>query len=198
MWYYVSALLIVLSIVCTVVETIPPACEDELRDASNAAKDLELCRQSYDEIFFVLECICVGVFTAEYLGRLLCAPNVFKFVRDFMSIIDLASILPFYVGILLTNAFHVSVASLGALVLLRILRVFRVLKLTRHSTRLRSLVFSIKRSTSELTFIVFSFSLGVTLISSVLYYIEIEQTGTNFSSIPAAMWYSIVTMTTTG
>ncbi|EDO47580.1 predicted protein, partial [Nematostella vectensis] len=188
LWYYVSGLMIALSIACTVAETIPPPCDESV-----------ICGAQYTLAFFVLESICVGVFTFEYLSRLLTAPKRWDFVKGYMSIIDVVSILPYYAGIIMENVFQTSVDSLGSLVLLRVLRVFRVLKFTRHSSRLRSLLFAIQRSASELGFIVFSLSLGVVLISSMLYYVEKDGTGGDmFNSIPATMWYSVVTMTTTG
>lgn len=220
-WYYFSGLMIALSIVCTVAETMPPPCDDKYlcvnhtcgRDDWNASsikhgndhscKNVNDYMDGREFLYFVLESICVGVFTFEYLVRLTTAPKRWLYVKEFMSVIDLLSILPYYVGLILNYALKTSVDSLSALVLLRVLRVFRVLKFTRHSSRLRSLLFAIRRSASELGFIVFSFSLGVVLFSSVLYYAEKpgypEPNSTNpFNSIPASMWYSVVTMTTTG
>lgn len=220
-WYYFSGLMIALSIVCTVAETMPPPCDDKYlcvnhtcgRDDWNASsirygndhscKNVNDYMDGREFLYFVLESVCVGVFTFEYLVRLITAPKRWLYVKEFMSVIDLLSILPYYVGLILNYALKTSVDSLSALVLLRVLRVFRVLKFTRHSSRLRSLLFAIRRSASELGFIVFSFSLGVVLFSSVLYYAEKpgypEPNSTNpFNSIPASMWYSVVTMTTTG
>ena len=208
--------MIAVSIACTVAETLPPPCDEPYichknpcdRKGFNVSsknpeeEDEESCSElnkylnARTSLFFALESACVGVFTFEYLVRLATAPARWQYVKEFMSVVDLFSILPYYASIFLRK----SMESLSALVLLRILRVFRVLKFTRHSSRLRSLLFAIKRSASELGFIVFSFSLGVTLFSSVLYYAEREAIppDTNFTSIPASMWYSVVTMTTTG
>lgn len=223
LWYYMSGLMIALSIACTVVETIPPPCEDKLicslqhaalcnkqlnesaypwkiasAKNSDACVELREYLESKENVFFILESVCVGVFTFEYLARLISAPNRWAFVKGFMSIVDVVSILPYYLGIIL-QIFDLAVDSLSALVLLRVLRVFRVLKFTRHSSRLRSLLFAIQRSASELGFIVFSLSLGVVLISSALYYAEKNGPGADiFNSIPASMWYSVITMTTTG
>ena len=133
--------------------------------------------------------------------RFLTTPSRCKYVKEFMSIIDLLSILPYYIGLILESLLQTSVDSLSALVLLRVLRVFRVLKFTRHSNRLRSLLFAIRRSASELGFILFSFSLGVILFSSILFYAEQSDKSNSanlFESIPATMWYAVVTMTTTG
>lgn len=220
-WYYFSGLLIALSIVCTVAETIPPPCDEKYlcQNYTCGKENWNLSAIKYGNVkscekidnylkerellYFSLESVCVAVFTFEYLTRFITAPNRWHYVKEFMSVIDLLSILPYYVGLILDYAQETSVDSLSALVLLRVLRVFRVLKFTRHSSRLRSLLFAIRRSASELGFILFSFSLGVTLFSSVLFYAEkladLKPNRTNlFDSIPASMWYSVVTMTTTG
>nr|XP_058940812.1 potassium voltage-gated channel subfamily D member 2-like isoform X2 [Pocillopora verrucosa] len=221
LWYYFSGLLIALSIVCTVAETIPPPCDEKYlcQNYTCGKENWNLSAIKYGNVkscekidnylkerellYFSLESVCVAVFTFEYLTRFITAPNRWHYVKEFMSVIDLLSILPYYVGLILDYAQETSVDSLSALVLLRVLRVFRVLKFTRHSSRLRSLLFAIRRSASELGFILFSFSLGVTLFSSVLFYAEkladLKPNRTNlFDSIPASMWYSVVTMTTTG
>ncbi|XP_058940812.2 potassium voltage-gated channel subfamily D member 2 isoform X2 [Pocillopora verrucosa] len=220
-WYYFSGLLIALSIVCTVAETIPPPCDEKYlcQNYTCGKENWNLSAIKYGNVkscekidnylkerellYFSLESVCVAVFTFEYLTRFITAPNRWHYVKEFMSVIDLLSILPYYVGLILDYTQETSVDSLSALVLLRVLRVFRVLKFTRHSSRLRSLLFAIRRSASELGFILFSFSLGVTLFSSVLFYAEkladLKPNRTNlFDSIPASMWYSVVTMTTTG
>ena len=219
-WYYFSGLMIALSIICTVAETIPPPCENKYlcenhtcgrsdwnlsktHGTGHSCKELKDYLSEKELLYFVLESICVAVFTFEYIMRFITAPKRWLYVKEFMSVIDLLSILPYYVGLILNYALETSLDSLSALVLLRVLRVFRVLKFTRHSSRLRSLLFAIRRSASELGFIVFSFSLGVVLFSSVLYYAEqpsyLKPNSTNpFDSIPASMWYSVVTMTTTG
>ena len=219
-WYYFSGIMIALSIVCTVAETMPPPCDEKYlcrnhtcgrNDWNRSLKygEKDSCKEINDYlserelVYFVLESICVGVFTFEYITRFITAPKRCHFVREFMSVIDLLSILPYYAGLVLRYMLQTSLDSLSALVLLRVLRVFRVLKFTRHSSRLRSLLFAIRRSASELGFIVFSFSLGVVLFSSVLFYAEkhsyLKPNSTNpFNSIPASMWYSVVTMTTTG
>ncbi|XP_029192151.2 potassium voltage-gated channel protein Shal-like [Acropora muricata] len=217
-WYYFSGIMIALSIVCTVAESMPLPCDEKYLCANHTCgknnwnlslknKENDSCHEinHYERqrafIYFVLESICVAIFSLEYLMRFLTTPSRCKYVKEFMSIIDLLSILPYYIGLILESLLQTSVDSLSALVLLRVLRVFRVLKFTRHSDRLRSLLFAIRRSASELGFILFSFSLGVILFSSILFYAEQSDKSNSanlFESIPATMWYAVVTMTTTG
>lgn len=176
--YYVIGIAIILSIVTTITETIP--CGEKT------------CGEEYKQAFQYVDGSCVVVLTLEYLIRLFAAPHRCKFVKEFQSIVDLAAVLPFYLDI------GFSAGDLDALTILRVFRVFRVFKMSRHSTRLQALGSSIKNSSSELGFILFSFGLGVIIFATAVYYAEKEVKGTTFSSIPDSMWYAIVTMTTTG
>ena len=177
--YYAIGIAIILSIITTITETIP--CGDKT------------CGEQYKQAFQYLDGTCVVVLTLEYLIRLFAAPHRWKFVKEFQSIVDLAAVIPFYLDIGLKSA-----GDFDALTILRVFRVFRVFKMSRHSTRLQALGSSIKNSSSELGFILFSFGLGVIIFATAVYYAEKDVKGTTFSSIPDSMWYAIVTMTTTG
>lgn len=177
--YYTIGIAIILSIITTITETIP--CGDKT------------CGEQYKQAFQYLDGTCVVVLTLEYLIRLFAAPHRWNFVKEFQSIVDLAAVIPFYLDIGLKSA-----GDFDALTILRVFRVFRVFKMSRHSTRLQALGSSIKNSSSELGFILFSFGLGVIIFATAVYYAEKDVKGTTFSSIPDSMWYAIVTMTTTG
>ena len=177
--YYVTGVAIILSIITTITETIP--CGDRT------------CGEEYKSAFQYLDGTCVVVLTLEYLIRLFAAPHRCKFVKEFQSVVDLAAVLPFYLDLGLKSA-----GDFDALTILRVFRVFRVFKMSRHSTRLQALGSSIKNSSSELGFILFSFGLGVIIFATAVYYAERQVEGTTFASIPDSMWYAIVTMTTTG
>lgn len=134
------------------------------------------------------------IFTAEYLLRLFAAPSRVKFMRSVMSVIDVVAIMPYYIGLFMTDNDDVS----GAFVTLRVFRVFRIFKFSRHSQGLRILGYTLKSCASELGFLVFSLAMAIIIFATVMFYAEKNTTGTNFTSIPAAFWYTIVTMTTLG
>jgi hypothetical protein len=69
------------------------------------------------------------IFTAEYLLRFYAAPDRCLFCRSVMSVIDVVAILPYYIGLGITDNDDVS----GAFVTLRVFRVFRIFKFSRHS-----------------------------------------------------------------
>ena len=69
------------------------------------------------------------IFTSEYLLRLYAAPARCRYLRSVMSIIDVVAILPYYIGLGITDNKDLS----GAFVTLRVFRVFRIFKFSRHS-----------------------------------------------------------------
>lgn len=152
------------------------------------------CGDTFKVAFFCLDTACVMIFTAEYLLRLYAAPNRCKFMHSVMSLIDVVAIMPYYIGLGIKDNDDVS----GAFVTLRVFRVFRIFKFSRHSQGLRILGYTLKSCASELGFLVFSLAMAIIIFATVMYYAEKNVDGTTFTSIPAAFWYTIVTMTTLG
>ncbi|XP_048881945.1 potassium voltage-gated channel subfamily D member 2-like [Brienomyrus brachyistius] len=183
--YYVTGFFIAVSVMANVLETIP--CE-------TSAKTTVSCGKRYQLQFFCLDTACVMIFTIEYLLRLIAAPNRFKFVKSVMSIIDVVAIMPYYIGLFMTDKGEVS----GAFVTLRVFRVFRIFKFSRHSAGLRILGNTLKSCFSELGFLFFSLTMAIIIFATVIFYAEKSVKKSKFTSIPASFWYTIVTMTTLG
>ena len=186
-FYYVTGFFIAVSVLANIVETIP--CRSNPDPVG-----LRSCGEEYQIVFFCLDTACVMIFTVEYLMRLFAAPNRCKFVRSVMSIIDVVAILPYYIGLVITDNEDLS----GAFVTLRVFRVFRIFKFSRHSQGLRILGYTLKSCASELGFLLFSLSMAIIIFATVMYYSEKGLPKTSFTSIPEASWYTIVTMTTLG
>ncbi|XP_035257873.1 potassium voltage-gated channel subfamily D member 2-like isoform X2 [Anguilla anguilla] len=186
-FYYVTGFFIAISVMANVVETVPCG------GSPNRVKEVS-CGERYALAFFCLDTACVMIFTVEYLLRLLAAPSRFKFVKSVMSIIDVVAIMPYYIGLVMTNNEDVS----GAFVTLRVFRVFRIFKFSRHSAGLRILGYTLKSCASELGFLLFSLTMAIIIFATVMFYAEKGDSSTKFTSIPAAFWYTIVTMTTLG
>lgn len=137
------------------------------------------------------ELFSLGVFVVEYVLRMWAAGEDPRFagaagrlrwmVTPF-AIIDLVAIVPAF--------FPVSD--------LRFLRVLRLLKLSRHSEGLRILGHVFRRRRDELMMALFLVALALLLSSSLMYYAEHEAQPEVFSSIPATMWWGIITLTTIG
>ncbi|XP_072310057.1 A-type voltage-gated potassium channel KCND2 isoform X2 [Eucyclogobius newberryi] len=186
-FYYVTGFFIAVSVLANVVETVPCG------TMPNRVKVLS-CGDRYGLAFFCLDTACVMIFTVEYLLRLMAAPSRYKFVKSVMSIIDVVAIMPYYIGLVMTDNEDVS----GAFVTLRVFRVFRIFKFSRHSAGLRILGYTLKSCASELGFLLFSLTMAIIIFATVMFYAEKGSSASKFTSIPAAFWYTIVTMTTLG
>eukprot|EP00794_Sanderia_malayensis_P019877 gene19877-21818_t len=186
--YYFSCAVIILSVVVNTWETVP-------------CRGKQTYGTVYHGVFFAIDSACVAVFTAEYLIRLYAAPQRWAYFKRIMTIVDLAAILPYFISLMMavvSNGSKSSLPLVNALVMLRVLRIFRIFKLARHSKRLRELSDSIRKSASELGFILFTYLIVVILFASVLYYAERTNKKTQFGDIPQSMWYTVVTTTTLG
>ena len=185
MFYLTSVFVIAISVVTNTAETI--ACKGAIR----------ICQEENEETYFYIDTLCVGFFTFEFIARLIFCPNRLQFLITIMSIVDLLAILPYYVNLLLTY-FSVGTSSgMDAFVVLRVLRTLRVFKLLRHSKMLKKLTQSMRESAAELGLIGFVYMVMVILFSSIIYFAELSD-DTQFTSIPQAMWYAVITSTTAG
>lgn len=182
---YSVGLFILASVVGTVTETVP--CPDVP------------CGERYKMPFFILEGICVGAFTLEFLARLWAAPSRKRFMKEIMNVIDLVAIIPFYLTVVfMLVAPAGSGGELKLLAALKVLRVVRVFKLARHSAKLRQLGMTIKNASSDLAFLSFALFMAVLLFASVIYFAENGEDPPTFTSIVDAMWYTGVTIITLG
>ncbi|XP_022062341.1 potassium voltage-gated channel subfamily D member 2-like isoform X2 [Acanthochromis polyacanthus] len=186
-FYYVTGFFIAISVMANVVETVPCG------TLPNRSKEIS-CGDRYALAFFCLDTACVMIFTVEYLLRLIAAPSRYKFMKSVMSVIDVVAIMPYYIGLVMTDNDQVS----GAFVTLRVFRVFRIFKFSRHSAGLRILGYTLKSCASELGFLLFSLTMAIIIFATVMFYAEKGSSASKFTSIPAAFWYTIVTMTTLG
>ena len=137
----------------------------------------------------VLEFILIMIFSAEYLVRLYAAEKRLKFAFSFFGLVDLLSILPFYLAL----GF-----DLRSLRILRVTRVFRILKLARYNKALDHFKSAFLSIREELTiFTLFAF---ITLYLSAvgIYYFEDAAQPQHFKSVVHSLWWAICTLTTVG
>ncbi len=145
----------------------------------------------FSSIFFIIEWLFTGMFTVEYLVRIFCSPNRRKYLFSFYGFVDLVSIIPSYLGLIVTGAQYLLIIRL-----VRVLRIFRVLKLVRYLSEADVLMRSIVQSRRKV-FVFFSIVLVLSTLFGCLMYV-VEGPGNGFSSIPKSIYWTIVTITTVG
>lgn len=138
-----------------------------------------------------LEWVFTLLFTAEYLLRLVVVKRPLRYAVSVWGIIDLLSILPTYLSLLVPGA-----QSLLVVRALRILRVFRILKLTRYIEESGVLMTALWRSRRKVLVFLFTV-ITITIIAGALMYL-IEGPTHGFTSIPSSMYWAVVTMATVG
>ncbi len=83
---------------------------------------------AYGTFWFVTECICVGLFTVDFIVRAVTCPKFSEFSGDTMNWVDFVAIVPFYIERLF-DIMGWDGAVLGNLRVIRVLRLARVLKI---------------------------------------------------------------------
>jgi voltage-gated potassium channel len=155
----------------------------------------------FSHLFTIFEIFSVGVFTIEYLLRLwTCTsdPNFSspikgrtRFALTPLVLADLLAILPFYVPMVIP-------LDLRFVRAVRLLRLFRLFKMGRYSESLKTLGSVFKLKKEKLLITVFVVFILLVIASSLMYFVENGAQPESFSSIPAAMWWAVATLTTVG
>lgn len=163
--------LIVVSLITFSVETLPNLSQD--------TKDI-LC---------YAEKVVITFFSIEYLLRIYVADKKLSFIFSFYGLVDLISILPFYIS---------TGVDLRSVRVFRLLRLFRILKLFRYSSAVRRFHRALVIAKEEL--ILFSFvALILLYLSAVgIYYFEHIAQPEQFKSVFHSLWWAVTTLTTVG
>lgn len=183
-----------------------------------------LCAPNYRSSFFIVQSICIGFFTVEFLLRIISCPSFLQFIQSFLNWIDFLSIgkhspnvssdqcesrflsllAPYFI-ILAINLFgfytRISVEAYYALNVLRLFRFVRVFKFYRifqHVKALRVLASTFQESIPDFLILLSFLSLSGFLFGAAIYFAENDINGSAFDSIPKATYYGIITLTAVG
>lgn len=151
-------------------------------------------REEYLPLFKVLEWIFTVFFTIEYILRIYCSLKPLAYVRSFYGIIDLLSILPTYLSLLIPGS------QVGAVIrILRLLRVFRIFKLHNFLSQGDIISTALMRSRRKIAIFLYAVFLLVIVIGALMYLVESNgPAAAQFDSIPRSIYWAIVTITTVG
>uniref|UniRef100_A0AC35G386 BTB domain-containing protein n=2 Tax=Panagrolaimus sp. PS1159 TaxID=55785 RepID=A0AC35G386_9BILA len=149
--------------------------------------------------FFYVDFACNIFFTIELLVRTIFAPSLRKFFRSPLTLIDLIATGAFYLD-WITSDLVVHSAQADTIDFLSIVCILRLFKLTKHFAGLKIIIQTFKNSAEELLLLVFFVALAIVTFAALVYYAErIENNPNNqFTSIPAGLWWSLITICTVG
>lgn len=168
--------------------------------AAVVLESLPAVASAYGWQFRVLEVASVAAFTAEYLARLWAAPEHPPYrglsplrarLRAALSpgmVIDMLAIVPFYLGLIFD-------LDLRFLLLLRLVRFF---KLARYSPGFASLVDALWSERRALGASLLIFLGALVIVAATMRIAEQEAQPDKFATIPDALWWAVITLTTVG
>jgi voltage-gated potassium channel len=180
---WVLTLVVLLNIVAVVLESVPSI------------------EQHYGQGLALFDAFSVLFFSVEYLLRIWTAAEMKRpaqasanrrrvgYMLSFHGLVDLLAILPFFLQSLLPGL---------DLRFLRVIRVMRILKLSHYSTALEDLIASIYAERDAFISALYLLALSILITSCLMYFAEHALQPDKFGTIPDAMWWSIITITTVG
>jgi voltage-gated potassium channel len=175
-------LLIVANVSCVILESV------------------ESIRLHFASTFDAFEQLATTIFAVEYVLRVWASVDFhvtdyhdpvwgrLRYMRSFFALVDLVAVLPAILGFF----------GAADLRVLRLLRLVRLLKLIRHSTTFGLLFAVLREEARSIAALLFVLLLTVVIAGSLMYMLESGEQPGVFSSIPAAMWWAIETLTTVG
>lgn len=148
-------------------------------------------QDDYGTELIAIEWFFTGLFSIEYGLRLVCAPRAGRYARSFFGIVDLLSILPSFISLLLPGT-----RSMLVIRALRLLRAFRIFKLVRFLGEASVLRRALQASSHKIAIFLGTILILVVILGTTMFLVEGEEHG--FTSIPRSMYWAIITMTTVG
>lgn len=164
------------SVLVVVLSTLPEAEEEPQRT-----------------VFLLLEWFFTALFTVEYGLRLLVVRRPLRYAMSFFGVIDLLSILPVFIGLVVPGGERLLVVRT-----LRLLRIFRVFKLARYLTEATALRRALLVSRHKIAVFLTTVLIVVLIASALMHVVEGNAGNESFDSMPSAMYWAIITMTTVG
>ena len=166
--------LIIVSLVVVMAESMPSV-QDRYRNGLKAA-----------------EWSITILFTLEYLLRLAIVKKPLRYATSFYGVIDLLSILPTYVGLLIPDT-----ELLLVIRSLRLMRIFRVFRLSPFIREGMGIVLALKASARRIL-VFLSFVVLLSVVLGTVAYVAESRVNPQFSSIPQSIYWAVVTITTVG
>lgn len=141
----------------------------------------------------ILEYLLTLFFTIEYALRVYCEPKKRDYVLSFFGIVDFLATIPQLLSIFLPQLKYLSIMRS-----IRLLRIFRVLKLFTFINEGYLLIESVKRSLNKLIVYFLFVTVLVVILGTIMFMVEGNIKGSQFSDLLTSIYWAIVTLTTVG
>jgi voltage-gated potassium channel len=164
---------ILISVLVAMMETVPEFREGRVR------------------AFHAVEWFFTAIFTVEYVLRLFCHRRPVSYAASFFGLVDLGSILPSYISLIVPGS-----QALVVIRVFRTLRLFRIFKLIRYMREARVLLTALHASRPKIIVFLVALSGIVITMGALMYLVEGEANG--FTSIPKSIYWAVITLTTVG
>ena len=145
----------------------------------------------FHNTFLTIEWFMNIIFTAEYIVRIMVVKNKKDYIFSMMGVIDLLSILPFYIGIFAPEAKYLMIIRL-----FRLLRVFRILNMMDYMDDGHYILQSLRSSSRKIYIFLMFITIIVVVLGALMHIIEGGKNG--FHNIPVSIYWAVVTITTVG
>lgn len=152
-------------------------------------------------LIFAIISISLTIFTIEYILRLWSCTHSptfmgrvkdrLRYATEIYMIIDLISIIPILFPVVFPKDYSM-------LHIFRLLSIFKLVRYTRHNDALQLLQRVIFKKREIISFLVLFLVFEILFSSTIMYIVENAAQPDKFSSIPAAMWWAAMTVTTVG
>ena len=146
------------------------------------------------EVLTIIDSVCTGWFTLEFLLRLVFCPSKLQFAKKLQNWIDLLVIIPLYLLLVFKRTLLIEVLNTT-----RVVRIFRFFKLLYD---LQILGKTMKASRHQLVLLLFILLIPVITFSGITLFTErlwgTEKSKAQFHSLPNSIWWGVITMTTVG
>lgn len=164
-------LLILISVISFSIETLPGLTREQI------------------VLLHLIDTVLVFLFSIEYVLRVYTAKKPLKYIFSFWGILDLATILPFYL--------HLGFGTVSILGM-RFLRIFRILRIMRYNRAIRHFNYAMNLAREELILFMVFITVMVYFSAVGIYFFEHPSQPEKFSSIFSSLWWSVCTLTTVG
>ncbi|CAF4436778.1 unnamed protein product [Rotaria socialis] len=215
--HIISLIMVLLLTMAVAFETLPQynnlyCATDSIRNITsmqnetyqNSTSKVDVCHSYFESPFFLIQAICVGFFTIEFLIRTLSTPSPLDFIKSLMNWSDLIAIISFYIilSIYLTESQDkINVDTNAGLRFLRVIRLLQVFKLGRIFKNVKSLrvfITTVKQSLLDFLSVIIIITVVGFLFGTAVFYAENGSNEQVFNSVFTATYWGVSTVTSLG